>query len=220
MMDGVPKGARGGLTWTSVLCQWPRLLLASGLLLASVGCRSVEDHSLTAHLWQNDTFRSFREPASDLNLALFAGTNAADVLVLYDEISENHSGIVRRAYYLQPNRARIAAGKRPKFVKPSAANELAPILVMTPQTAAKNRPSPGTAYAVTTGAGRGFTFYWAAGTAEAEELPVYCETSGTAVKIALTPLAVTGDVVVAAVVVAAVCVTAFVQGGGHYSATL
>ena len=220
MPDNNQKDCRSGLTWTSVLRQWPRLLLVAGLLLLSTGCQSVEDCSLTARLWQNDSFRSFREPAPHPNLALFAGTNRADVLVLYDELSEKRPAVVRRAYYLQPNQARVAAGKKPCFVKPSAANELVPVPVMPPQTAATNPPAPGTVYAVATGAGREFTLFWSTGIAETEELPVYCETSGTAAKIALTPLAVTGDIVVVTAVVAAVWIAAFVQGGGHYSATL
>jgi hypothetical protein len=119
------------------------------------------------------------------------------VLVQYDALGEKHTEITRRNYYLWPNRARVAEGKKPRWVKPAVKEGMKPIPVMSDPDAATNLPTERTTYAVTTQEGRGFSLYRTNEPKEAFDLPVYPETYGTSIRLALTPFAVAGDTVMA-----------------------
>ena len=188
-------------------------LVAAVLLLLVTGCETVEKYSLTYRVWDNDDWRKFSEPAPNPNLALFKGTNRADLLVQYDAFSEKHSTVKRRAYYLHPNQARIAAGKKPKWVRPSVADGMKPIAVLPTQGAVTKPPPRLPAYAVATKAGRRFTLYRPTESETSFDLPVYAETSGTATRIVLTPFAVAGDTVMVGAVAAVVGFYWWLQSG-------
>jgi hypothetical protein len=187
--------------------------VAAGLLLLGTGCETVEKYSLTYRVWDKDNWRKFSEPAPNPNLALFDATNRADVLVQYDALSEKHSTVKRRAYYLQQNEARIATGTKPKWVKPSVADGMKSIPVLPTQGDSTNVPSELLSYAVVTEEGRGFTLYRPMESESPFDLPVYAETSGTATRIVLTPLAVAGDTVMVGAVAAGVGFLLWVQFG-------
>jgi hypothetical protein len=189
-------------------------LVAAGLLLLFTGCKTVEKHSLTYRLWDNGDLRRWSEPAPNPNLAIFEATNGADLLVQYDALSEKHSAVKRRAYYLLRNEARIDAGKKPKLVSLAVAEGMKSIAVLPTQVAVNNLPPAPTAYAVVTNVGRGFTLYRSPQAAATFNLPVYAETSGTPTRIVLTPFAVAGDIVVVGVVVAVVGFYSWAQSGG------
>jgi hypothetical protein len=190
-----------------------RICLAAGLLLLLTGCETVEKHSLTYRLWDNGDLSKWSEPAPNPNLAIFEATNGTDLLVQYDALSENHSTVKRRAYYLLQNEARIAAGKKPKLVSLAVADGMKPIAVLPTQVAVTNL-SPGlAAYAVVTKEGRGFTLYRPPQPAATFDLPVYAETSGTPTRIVLTPFAVAGDTVMVGVVAAVVGFYVWAQSG-------
>ncbi len=127
---------------------------AACLLLLGTGCETIEKYSLTYRLWDTGDLSKWSEPAPNPNLALFGTTNGADVLVHYDALSERHSTVERRAYYLRQNEARVAAGKKPKLVSVSVADGMKPIAVLPTPAAAANLPSGLTAYAVVTNEGR------------------------------------------------------------------
>jgi len=180
------------------------LPMAAGLLLLLTGCETVEKYSLTYRLWDNGDLRKFSEPAPDPKLALFEIGSRTNLLVQYDALSEQHSAVKRRAYYLRPNEARIAASKKPKWAEPSAAGGKKPIPVLPTQDAAANPASELPAYAVLTREGRGFTLYPSMESEATFDLPVYAETSGTLTRVVLTPLAVAGDTVMVGAVAAVV----------------
>jgi hypothetical protein len=188
-------------------------LVAAGLLLLGTGCQTVEKYSLTYRVWDNGDWRKFSEPAPNPNLALFEATNRADVLVQYDALSEKRSTVKRRAYYLQQNEARIAAGKKPTWVRPSVADGMKPIAVLPTQGAITNLPPELPAYAVVTKEGRGFTLYRPMVFETTFALPVYAETSGTPTRIMLTPFAVAGDTVMVGAVAAYVGFIVWLQSG-------
>ena len=190
-----------------------RICLAAGLLLLLTGCETVEKHSLTYCLWDNGDLRKWSEPAPNPNLAIFEATNGADLLVQYDALSEKHSVIKRRAYYLLQNEARIDAGKKPKLVSLAVPDGMKPIAVLPTQVAVTNLPPGPAAYAVVTNVGRGFTLYRPPQPAATFDLPVYAETSGTPTRIVLTPFAVAGDTVMVGAVVAVVGLYIWAQGG-------
>jgi hypothetical protein len=181
------------------------LPLAAGcLLLLLTGCETVENYSLTYRLWDNGNLRKWSEPAPDPKLALFEATNRADVLVQYEACSEQHSTVKRRAYFLRQNEARVAAGKPPELVALSAADELKPIPVVDAQSGVANLPPEPHAYAIVNKEGRAFTLYRSLEAETTFDLPVYPETSGTPIRIVLTPFAVAGDTVMVGVVSAVV----------------
>ena len=188
-------------------------LVAAGLLLLFTGCKTVEKHSLTYRLWDNGDLRRWSEPAPNPNLAIFEATNGADLLVQYDALSEKHSAVKRRAYYLLRNEARIDAGKKPKLVSLAVAEGMKSIAVLPTQVAVTNLPPGPVAYAVVTNEARGFTLYRLAQPAATFDLPVYAETSGTPTRIALTPFAVAGDTVMVGVVAAFFGFVLWVQSG-------
>jgi len=188
-------------------------LVAAGLLLFGAGCETIEKYSLTYRLWDNSDLRKWSEPAPNPNLALFAATNGADVLVQYDALSEKHSAVKRQAYYLQQNEARIAAGKKPKLVSLVVADGMRSIPVLSTQGTVTNVPPGLTAYSVVTQEGRSFTLYRPMESEATFEFPVYAETSGTPTRLVLTPFAVAGDTVMVAAVAAVVGFLLWLQSG-------
>jgi len=178
--------------------------VAFGLLLLLTGCETVEKYSFTYRLWDNGDLCKWSEPAPNSNLALFDTTNHADVLVQYDALSEKHSMVKRRAYYLQQNQARIAAGKNPELVSLAVADGMKTIPVLPTQSDITNRPPELPAYAVVIKEGRGFTLYRLMESEANFDLPVYAETSGTPTRLVLTPFAVAGDTVMVGIVASVV----------------
>jgi hypothetical protein len=79
-----------------------------------------------------------------------------------------------------------------------------------------NAPPELADYAVAAEDGRGFTLYQSPGGAETHSLPIYRESSGTAMRVALTPFAVAGDTVRAAEVVAVLGIIAMAQSGAYW----
>jgi len=191
-------------------------LVAAGLLLFGTGCETVEKYSLTYRLWDNEDLRKWSEPAPNPNLSLFQATNGADVLVQYDAFSEKHSTVKRRAYYLQPNDARIAAGKKPELVSLAVADGMKPIPLLPTQSDITNLPPERPAYAVVTKEERGFTLYQPMASAVSFDLPIYAETSGTATRLVLTPFAVVGDTVMVGVVATVVGFFVWLEIGAPY----
>jgi hypothetical protein len=179
-------------------------LVAAGLLLLVTGCETVEKYSLTYRLWDNGDLRKWSEPAPNPNLALFEATQGADVLVQYDAISEQHSAVRRRSYYLQQNAERVAAGKRPKWIQSSVPDRMRSIPVLLAQGDVSQPPAELPSYAALTNGGRAFTLYRPLKSQATFDFPVYAETSGTPTRIVFTPLAVAGDTVMVGVVAAVV----------------
>jgi hypothetical protein len=167
--------------------------LAAGLAICLAGCATCQKYSLTYRLWDSGDFGKFNEPAPDPKLGLFEATNHADVLVQYDAFTEKHSAVKRQAYYLRANHARIINRQKPKFVRSSKAEGMKPIPIVGANAGMTNAPVPDSAYAVTGVVSRTFTLYQQGGRAETFDLPIFQESSGTAIRAAFTPLAVAGD---------------------------
>ncbi len=159
-------------------------------------------------------FRKFSEPAPNPNLALLQSSNRGEILVQYDALSEKHSKVKRHLYYLGPNQARIDAGEKPRFVERATTEGLSSIPVF--ETLAAQSPSEGLPYARVANQGRAFTLYSPPNEAHTYDLPVYPETSGTAVRVVLTPFAVAGDTVMVGCVAAVVAFVLWVQSGAPH----
>lgn len=189
----------------------------AGLALLVSGCETVEDCSLTGKVWSTHEFSKWNEPEPSPRLALYETPDHSQLLVVYDAHSEKHSAVKRRAYYLQSNEARIAERKEPAFVDPAAAEGLVPIPVFEARTLCTNLPSGFTNYAVVSESGRSFTLHPQATPLGACELPVYRETSNTALRVGLTPFAVVGDVVMVGVVASVAALIIACESGFYYS---
>ena len=181
------------------------------LLLVLSGCEAARKHSLTYRLWTNGEMNSYCEPAGEPNLALFEATNRADILVLYNAVSEKHGGVHRRAYLLHRETSRVSKRKRPHFVNAEAARGQRPIPVLerTPADSAGDQ----TECAIPMRERGSFTLYRRGEKPSSYELPVYQERSGTFLRTALTPFAVAGDTVMVGGVAAVVAFVWWVEGG-------
>ncbi len=164
--------------------RWPPALV---LLLAGLGggCESVEQVSLTARLW-NGTGYTFCEPAPNPELAVYRCPAQRDFLVEYNAISERDDQVRRRAYLLEAGQARIDNGQAPPWVRPGQSQD-GPPLVTFATTNNYVRLNPDR---------RSFTLFLTNGTAQAYNLPFYRDDHADITRVALTPLAVAGDVVI------------------------
>jgi hypothetical protein len=149
----------------------------------------------TSKVWEEGQFARFHEPATPANLRLFQSDRSGDVLVEYDEWRDGDESIRRRAYWLEPNRERVQARRKPRFVPIDRASGLAAI----PATGAP--PGAGDApvekrYAVIPTQSQAFVLYSAEQKVGDYELPVYQDASGRVLQVALTPIAVAADLTI------------------------
>lgn len=162
-------------------------LLAAGLGLCCCGC-------ITKTLW---TEHDCIVPSPVPKLALTETDRG--ILVQYDAETERNGDIRRRAYLLEPNLRRIAAGKRPVYINSSSPKAQKPIPVFLKLPA--DRPAP-EIYAVCPSNGCTFTIYRGRKMLGPCDLPVFKDGGQTAKQVALTPLAVAGDVSVVGAITA------------------
>lgn len=156
--------------------------LSLALVLSQTAC-------LTPKLWSNTRERSFREPAPNPRLALHQSPVGGDVLVSYDELAESKTALRRRAFFLQPNLACLAAGKKPAFVKPEQATAMCPV----PLDPVGGAVAPAPVHAITEKHGHRFTLHAGAQTIGPVDLPVYQNCATEVGRVMLTPFAVAGD---------------------------
>jgi len=192
---GVPAGVAKGLN----------LLLAVLLAGAGGGCESAREASFTCKLWDKDV-RSYCQPVANPELALYEAKPAREVLVEYNALSDRDDQIKRRAYFLEANQKRIAAGKAPQFVDPGLSRNLTAI----PQQVSTNT------YAIPGTNGWTFTLYRPGREPEVCNLPTYRDDHNTAGRVALTPLAVAGDATILGVVAAVILGYAYADNPANY----
>src|SRR5260370_25177948 len=116
---------------------WRMGCLAPGL----TGCRELNDWPLTYRLWDDRMLARFNEPADNPHLQLFQSARTNDVLVQYDEVREKNEKVRRRAFFLNPNLERLEGGKKPRFVRPTKADNLQPIPCLSGLAASGNSHS-------------------------------------------------------------------------------
>jgi hypothetical protein len=191
--------------------------LAACLLFLVSGCETVQECSLSYKVWDNSDFSKWSEPSPNPRVAIYESPDHTKLLVEYDAYSEKHSMIKRQAYELQSNQARISAGKAPKLVGPAAAKGMTSIPVFEAATVVTNPPTHLTNYAIISESGREFTLHPQAERLGAFQLPAYPESSGTMVRVALTPLAAVGDTVMVGLVASVVALIVACESGFTYA---
>jgi hypothetical protein len=185
-------GGKGAKLWLFVKTRAVRLLAVVSCF-CWCGCESVRDASFTGRLWHE---RDYVVPSPDPKLAL--NQTPQGILVQYDAEYERNGDIHRRAYYLEPNMKRVAAGQKPVFVDPAKAGPQT-IIPILPRPAADGLPPE--LRAVCSSNFCTFTIYRGKQVLGPCDLPVFSDQLETAKQVALTPLAVTGDASVVAAVI-------------------
>lgn len=184
---------RRGWRWAALL----PLLAALG-----AGCQTVEDNSLTYRLWDKGNI-SFCQPAPKPELALFTAPAQKDILVEYNALSDNHVQVTRLAYLMQAGETRIQRGKAPHFVKPGTRGDWRPIA---------NQVSTN-AYVLAGQDGKSFTLFRQSRPPEQHNLPFYQDDHWSVTRVALTPLAVTGDAAIVGACVGVMAVWMLCESG-------
>lgn len=196
---------------------WRLVSAVAGLSLLITGCQTAQDYSLTYKLWTNAEMRHFNEPVPSPHLELFELEHSDDVLVQYDEVREKNGQVCRRAYLLRPNVGRIATKKKPRFVDSSRVSTLHRIPTGESLSAISNAVPGLATYAIIAKGGHEFTLYRAGQVDGTYALPVYLESGGTVMRVALTPFAVAGDAVMVGLVASVVgFVEACMASAGYY----
>lgn len=164
--------------------RWREVVLLVLLVGLGGGCETVEKVSLTYKLWDKDTI-SYCQPAPNPELAVFKAPAQNDILVEYDAISDQQVKVSRLGYFMDASEARIEQGKAPHFVNPANYSGWRPI----PHGVSTN-------YYILKGTdGKSFTLFRPNQPPEHHDLPFYQDDHWPVTRVALTPVAVTGDAV-------------------------
>ena len=173
-------------------------VLTIGLAAMTTGCETARDYSLTRKLWSPDADFEGRvhHPASDAEVKIFESTNPPDLLIQYNETKDNWKTTQRRAFFLLENQNRTGANRKPRFVSPDTAAKLSPIPLRTAAESPASPSEPVPLYAVLNATQNQLTLHGEHWDRGPYSLPQYSTSYGTTTtRVALTPLAVTGDVV-------------------------
>jgi hypothetical protein len=161
-----------------------RCLLLFPLLLISGGC--------TGMLWQNTDWDC--KPDSTPNLRVFDAASQKDLLVVYNEFSERTKTIHTRAYLLNKNQNNVVLQKHPHFVSTNLAGNLPPVPVFQTPPIITSLSQP--LYVVAPTNAVGFMVYSNQTSIGSFDLPWYSDRTGQIERIALSPVAITVDVVI------------------------
>ncbi|MDB6058469.1 MAG: hypothetical protein JWO95_2313 [Verrucomicrobiales bacterium] len=161
---------------------------------------------VTKRLWEE---KAFNEPSPQPNLQLYYSEAKHDVLVVYDELHERSSSVIRRGYYLNGHRSNVG---KPLFIDRPATNQLQQIPMFV-KTNAEILHVNTNIYAVL---GEPATFSLTVNGVQKGpyELPVYPSDFHQGTQIALTPLAVIADTVIIASVAGAI--VAYMYASGYH----
>jgi hypothetical protein len=184
----------------SLFSQGVTCLLAVALSPLMTGCEVVNQYSFTHKLWSDTALINHYEPAQPAHLKLFQDRHKSDVLVQYDESREKNGAVRPRAFFLRPNLEKLAEGGKPHFVKPSEAEELQIIPVVSHSSTnaasiAAGAPGAEALHAEVSADGTRFTLFSGDQEIGAYDLPVYVDPSSHTTKILVTPFALVGDAV-------------------------
>lgn len=193
------------ISWMLVVCVMPML----------TGCDTLREESLTGRLWSSDMATDHDGPAPYPNLQLAQAADHKDVLVQYDEVRDRDAVIRRRAYWLHASEARIAAGKKPRFVDPRKAAKLEPISVETNGAAASLPAASPQVRAVLVSDQRHFILIANGNESGTFFLPAYRDGLSRTELVAVTPLAVLGDAAICTTIVALVVGVLYLEGAAN-----
>lgn len=191
------------------------LAIVAALALGATGCETARDYSLTRKLWSAgaDFEGPVHHPAADPEVRLFEATAPPDILVQYSERKDNAPRSQRRAYFLLANQPLVDAGRKPRFVSPETATTLQPIPLRAATDAATNHPPTNALYATLAAGEPRLTLHGDAWEPGPYALPHYSSASATPTRVALTPLAVAGDVIMVGIAAGIIGAILWVSSG-------
>jgi hypothetical protein len=189
--------------------------LVTWMIIASsvpflTGCEGLANHTLTGHLWQEQTAPVHYAPSTPPNLELYTDFQHGDILVEYDELSDKTGRVKRRAYLLDANEERILAAKKPRFVDVHTADHLAIIPVGTNSAPGADSTNNILIRAELSPDGLQFTLISVGQSIGPHRLPIYTGSADHFDRFMFTPMTVTGDVVVYSAMVGAVAGVVYV----------
>lgn len=169
-------------------------MLVALLLPGLSGC-------LTEKLWDSDfSNQEHRWASTNSAPRLYQTSDGKDVVVCYIERRDTDSMTRARAYLLYRNNPAVESGRRPGFVSTSISKNLKQIPVSS-GSGMDSDPSDESLRAILLPDGLHFTLVSKGREIGTYRLPDYTGNSRRGMQIALTPLAVTGDVVIVGVAV-------------------
>jgi len=180
--------------------------IAVCLVLALTGCQCVKEHSFTGALWNTGEFQHFREVDSQAPVSVFYVPSRDDYLFCYTDRRDGDDKPRRRALLLEQNSEALQSRRRPQFFSTDRVT-LIPVAVNT-DTNVLPRADVNS---------RQITVHAIAGDRGPYPAPTYEESMSTPIKVALTPLAVTGDATVISAFVALIAAASYAQSGGGFS---
>ena len=161
-------------------------------LILNTGCA-------THYLWTESRGTSFREPASDPELAIYADAKDRNVLAVYREMNVENDRLVSRAYFVIRNSRPVFDSRRPFFVEPETALSLHHVpLISTNEVDSfvlqtkRGHKDTGWAAMVWPSQQR-FSLFKDGQPRGTFDLPVYDDGSATARRVFLTPWSVALD---------------------------
>lgn len=155
---------------------------------------------VTHALWTNGYLDDVNEPDISASPQLFEAKSHQDLLVVYREHSERSDQTRPRAYWLNQNEKRVAQNRQPYFVGTNQMRGLLPVTIL-PAPVAPGTNLPPSFYAVIQTNRQSFTLYAGESKIGSHDLPVYNDGKGKYERLALTPLAVTADLIIIGCVV-------------------
>lgn len=199
--------------------------LVTWMIIASsvpflTGCEDMANHTLTGHLWQEQTAPVHYAPSTPPNLKLYQDIQHGDILVEYDELSDKTGQVKHRAYLLDANEERILAAEKPHFVDVHTADHLAIIPVGTNSAPGADSTNNILIRAELSPDGQQFTLISVGQSIGPHRLPIYTGSADHFDRFMFTPMTVTGDAVVYGAMVAAIAGVAYLEGvaqsGSYY----
>lgn len=172
-------------------------LLVVTMAVMTGGCETARDYSLTRKLWSPDVDFDgpAHHPAANSDVQLFESTNPPDILVQYNEAQDNEKHTKRRAYFLLENQNRTGANRKPRFVSPDTAASLPTIPLRNAADPPASSSPPAPLYAVIRPNENRLTLHGEHWDQGPYTLPHYSTSRTTTARVAITPLALAGDVV-------------------------
>jgi hypothetical protein len=195
-------------------------MIIAGSVPFLTGCEGLANHTLTGHLWQEQTGPVHFAPSTPPNLELYKDNQHGDILVEYDELSDKTGHVKRRAYLLDANEERILAAKKPRFVDVHTADHLAIIPVETHSAPGADSTNGILIRAELSPDGQQFTLISVGQSIGPHRLPIYTGSADHFDRFMFTPMTVTGDAVIYGTMAAAIAGVAYLYGvaysGGYY----
>ena len=185
--------------------KWISWLLAVCLVPCLTGC-------LTKRLWTEYPMDHYF-PSTNADLKLFHSADSTDVLVSYNEEHDKNAVVRRRAYYLFANLEKRAAGRKPNFINAPEIAELQPIPVELDSATNASSHAETVMWASYSPGTHRFILFSGEGAINTYQLPSYTSFRSECGRLALMPLAVTGDVIICAGAAIAVAGFYYLQAG-------